>query len=742
MSVKQLFIAAVICIMCAKSNTAMAQQGTNTLSAGQKLTEGQRLISANKMYYLVMQADGNLSLKKTSGDGLVWSSMVDLGSGHSLTLQTDGNLVIYNKDNKSVWNSMTQAFYDPKFGTADNKPVRAVLEDNGTLNLYSATNKKVWESNYKGEQPTVPPTEGFVGVTTKKQLKIRFPNTKASIDAVVQITNTGQVFYDGDINLGTLDKVTQQAADPFVNDARWPNSTIPYVLPRNHPRYDVIKKGIDEMNKKTNLCLVPRTTQTDYVEFVSKVGNWSNIGRVGGRQEISIENKVVGTVCHEIMHALGFYHTQSREDRDNYVSIDVRNVQKGFESNFQKESDKASNLGSYDYGSCMHYHSKSFAIDINKNTISPKNTNGAGDAIMGQRDSLSHRDILNINEIYPPCQADKKPYVTKTTATTPAPSAASATSLCDANTAVKKYQTSMKPGDRLAEKEKLVSANGRYHFRVTTDGNFVIEEILTSGACPFQEIYRFPINNSGNKPSVSIFSYNPDGNICMDSKQGKSYCITTGRDAAAALILQKSVRLEITNDGRLVLINKDGQEIWTTPNAPKKNNVTQPATQTPAPTQTPTNNTACGLTIKYKGHMTPGNSLLENEILVSADGRYQLRHKEEQYVVEEVLNRNNCQFKTIEVVSTAIPRRILTSGMKDMEIVFKYESNGDIVMNSKRSQGDFSRWNAIKAPKGDMRWNIVNKSTKLELTNNGILRLVNGSGQVIWEPSITKQLEK
>lgn len=630
-------MAVIICMMTATSNSAMAQQGTNTLSAGQKLTEGQRLISANKVYYLAMQADGNLCLKKANGDEFVWCSMADLGSGHYLTLQSDGNLVVYNKDNKPVWNSMTQAFYDTKFGTADSKPVRAVLEDNGTLNLYSATNKKVWDNNFKGEQPTVPPTEGFVGSSVKKQMKVLLPHSKTPKNAVVEVTNTGQVFYDGDINLGTLEKVTQEAAAPSVHDPKWPNSTIPYKLSASHPRYEVIKKGIEEMNKKTNICLVPHTNQKDYVEFVSKGGNWSALGRVGGRQEISIENKVVGTVCHELMHALGFYHTQSREDRDNYVTINISNVQKGFESNFQKESDEASNLGVYDYGSCMHYHAKSFAKDNKINTISLKNAKGGEDKIMGQRDSMSHMDIINISDVYSACsnKGNKKPYVTKETANIPStkvasnnntgtqPTTIAASSACDAKNAEKKYQTSMKPGERLAEKEKLVSANGRYHFRVTTDGNFVIEEVLNSGTCPFQEIYRFPINNGGSKPAVSFFSYNPDGNICMDSKQGKTYCATTGQDANAAAILQKSIKLELTDDGRLRLVNKGGQEIWATPFASKTNAATKPTAQ--PTTQSNTTEVAPDKFIKTKPILNNGENLNMGQTLTSENNQYQCR---------------------------------------------------------------------------------------------------------------------
>ncbi|KAK6046160.1 astacin [Cooperia oncophora] len=59
----------------------------------------------------------------------------------------------------------------------------------------------------------------------------------------------------------------------------------------------------------------------------------------------------VGTAAHEMGHALGFFHSQSRVDRDSAISIIVANIQ------FDKESATTNyNYGMpYDYGSIMQY---------------------------------------------------------------------------------------------------------------------------------------------------------------------------------------------------------------------------------------------------------------------------------------------------------------------------------------------------------------------------------------------------
>src|SRR5439155_882050 len=94
-----------------------------------------------------------------------------------------------------------------------------------------------------------------------------------------------------------------------------------------------------------NVNFVLRNGENDYVHIENSTGNNSSIGRVGGQQFINIANWGFRFImAHELGHCLGFDHTQTRPDRDSYVTINSNNIQADFRHNFDVA------VGFHDYG--------------------------------------------------------------------------------------------------------------------------------------------------------------------------------------------------------------------------------------------------------------------------------------------------------------------------------------------------------------------------------------------------------
>ena len=60
------------------------------------------------------------------------------------------------------------------------------------------------------------------------------------------------------------------------------------------------------------------------------------------------------TIIHELCHAVGLYHTQSRSDRDNHVDVLEGNVIPRYLRNFRR-MDTENFDSPYDFYSVMHY---------------------------------------------------------------------------------------------------------------------------------------------------------------------------------------------------------------------------------------------------------------------------------------------------------------------------------------------------------------------------------------------------
>lgn len=246
-----------------------------------------------------------------------------------------------------------------------------------------------------------------MSAAVKREFTAQLPfSTKAQKFTADVIDNL--VIFEGDIILGPL--VSFEGDDAVAIDGasyRWPNSTIPYVISAGHPQRTEILWAIAHVNSTTNLCLVPRTNQADYVQFVVGSGCASYVGKQGGRQDISINGCSRGSVAHEILHAAGLWHEQGREDRDSYIIIRWENITAGREHNFNKHVSDGIDIGVYDYGSIMHYGKTAFSKN-GRNTIDIRIPPGTAATVIGQRDGLSAKDIRAINFLYRPgpCKED------------------------------------------------------------------------------------------------------------------------------------------------------------------------------------------------------------------------------------------------------------------------------------------------------------------------------------------------
>ncbi len=220
----------------------------------------------------------------------------------------------------------------------------------------------------------------------------------------------GMAIMEEDILLGRDEDLRDaETGDQAVvidgNKYRWPDGVVPYKINsevKAAQRQNILN-AMKHIEDKTSVKFVSRTNQKDYVEFVyhnkSDHVCWSQLGRRGGRQTIALHKDGCGfgTTVHEICHALGFWHEQSREDRDDFIDIIWENVNPDYKSQFSKHVKDGIDLGPYDYGSIMHYRATSFSKN-GKPTIVPKKPG----VTIGQRNGLSDRDINAINLLYPP----------------------------------------------------------------------------------------------------------------------------------------------------------------------------------------------------------------------------------------------------------------------------------------------------------------------------------------------------
>ena len=221
----------------------------------------------------------------------------------------------------------------------------------------------------------------------------------------------GDALFEGDIVLGSvseMEAIKEQVENPqpdvelsvtVKSQFRWPNGVIPFRIDPSLPNQQRVTDAIAHWQANTNVRFRLRTNESDFVTFRPAGGCSANVGKRGGEQFVNLGTAcTTGNAIHEIGHAAGLWHEQSRRDRNNFVNINFPNIQPDMVFNFDQHITDGDDVGGYDYGSIMHYPRNAFAINPSIDTITPKPN---ASIQIGQREALSAGDIAAINAIYP-----------------------------------------------------------------------------------------------------------------------------------------------------------------------------------------------------------------------------------------------------------------------------------------------------------------------------------------------------
>jgi len=277
------------------------------------------------------------------------------------------------------------------------------------------------------------PLDGEWGVTRHLAVEL-------GLDVVKYQNVGGKAVFEGDIVIGLVGGLIEPIAAPQQRSEKgifgytpyalftprsallWTGGLVPWCIAPGMPLHmeSRIREAMNEWAPKLGATVeweetgviryagnldrcTPPVAKTNRVRFI-KVGGKvcdADFGRSGtGEQEIRLSDSCTpGDILHEMGHAIGMLHEHTRLDREDWIKVIRGHIKSPYEFNFtQARTSAAVDVGSYDYGSIMHYRVDEFS-NSQGNTLEPKRPVPDG-IVIGQREHLSDKDVASVKSFY------------------------------------------------------------------------------------------------------------------------------------------------------------------------------------------------------------------------------------------------------------------------------------------------------------------------------------------------------
>ncbi|MGB0454266.1 MAG: M12 family metallopeptidase [Bacteriovoracaceae bacterium] len=282
------------------------------------------------------------------------------------------------------------------------KPPKEVKKEKKPVSISRALPKKENIVSLKRESKKVLESRPYEKVKDPKEYSVLDADGNLFIENIV--VDGDDLVAHGDILVGSaskiLEKLKKGSGLVLPKPIPWTNGIVPYVIQDGLKNTDAVRESIEYFNSLDVVKFVPRDEHKNFISFEKGENNcYSHVGMIGGKQKVSLSERCgYGEINHEITHALGFFHEQNREDRDDYIEVHWYNIDEMYHPQFKKIPNSWQHLyeTKFDFKSIMLYPPTAFSLYENDYAI----TTVEGEAYEKQTDELSRIDILRLKMLY------------------------------------------------------------------------------------------------------------------------------------------------------------------------------------------------------------------------------------------------------------------------------------------------------------------------------------------------------